>query len=185
MSTKRKFGTDTIIAIAAVVVAVCSMAVAVYEGSQTRKHNRLSVLPKLTPVVGLNWKKPKDALGFSIENNGTGPAIINSVTVYLDGKPMPQSNSGGWLELFEKLELFGQSNRYYKFDTGDALSVGQSKKLLAYDPDLAKEEGETPVRFYQALERISVKITYASVYGNKQVTCINSTLLELSNISCR
>jgi hypothetical protein len=66
------------------IIALCALILSLYQGYQTRKHNRLSFKPHLT-----TWTNTNPEMGFySVEliNNGLGPALIEEFTVRVDGK---------------------------------------------------------------------------------------------------
>src|SRR3990167_560763 len=79
-----EFNWQFITGISTIVIAVCALAFSIWQGMQTRKHNKLSVRPHLTA-----WVK-RDAVKrfYSIEliNNGIGPALIEEFLIKVDDK---------------------------------------------------------------------------------------------------
>ena len=65
----------------AIVIAVASLAITLYEAKATREHDRMSVWPRLT-------QESSDSAGRyerTITNVGLGPALVRSFEVRLDG----------------------------------------------------------------------------------------------------
>lgn len=70
--------------ISSVVIAMCAVLISIWHGIETRRHNRLSVMPHLT-----TWTYSSDEKQtYTVEliNNGIGPALIESFEIYVDGK---------------------------------------------------------------------------------------------------
>ena len=77
---------EAIAGFSSAVVAVCALALTVWQAAISRRHNRLSVTPHLT-----TWTQPEEATGtYSVEilNNGIGPALIQSFSLQVDGQPI-------------------------------------------------------------------------------------------------
>ena len=75
-----------VIAIAAVLIAVLSMAGTFWQAALTRKHNRLSVCPKLDYVASHYPDKP---ISLVIVNNGLGTAIVKRMRISFQGEDCP------------------------------------------------------------------------------------------------
>ena len=73
---------NTVIAACAVVIAVGSLVVSVYEARATRAHNRHSVQPLLVFRTGFSVG---GTAGLILANSGLGPAKIIKTTLMLDG----------------------------------------------------------------------------------------------------
>ena len=79
-STKPKELLGRLAASSAIVVALASLAITLYEARATREHNRMSVWPRLA-------QETSDSAGRydrTITNVGLGPALIRSFAVRLD-----------------------------------------------------------------------------------------------------
>ena len=65
----------------AIIIAIASLAITLYEAKATREHDRMSVWPRLT-------QESSDSAGRyerTITNVGLGPALVRSFEVRLDG----------------------------------------------------------------------------------------------------
>jgi len=87
---EEKSLTDRVTAIATVIIAVTALVVSIWQGIETRKHNRLSVRPHL--VFFTDFSSQDSELGIFIKNNGVGLAYIKNVEISVNGKVMPNSS---------------------------------------------------------------------------------------------
>ena len=55
-SNKRKISSDTVVSLSAIIIAIASIVVTIWQGIENRNHNRLSVRPKLA----INFQLTKD-----------------------------------------------------------------------------------------------------------------------------
>nr|WP_107908977.1 hypothetical protein [Streptomyces chartreusis] len=83
---------ETVVAACAVVIAVASLAVSVYEARATRQHNRYSVRPIFQLQRGMS--KGQKA-GIKLINSGLGPAVVVSSTLTVDGHVIGAWNKVG------------------------------------------------------------------------------------------
>jgi hypothetical protein len=149
---------STVIAACAVVIAVGSLVVSVYEARATRAHNRHSVQPLLVfrtgfPVGG--------TAGLILANSGLGPAKIINTTLMLDGAEFGDFSK----ESVDKL-------RGDKPDRPHATTLGGQPFL-----DTDYEEFLLSVRSYDRSQhsefrdliehRLGIEIEYSSLYGER------------------
>lgn len=152
---------EFIIATASIAIALSALAVAIWQGTLMRRHNRLSLRPHLTFRQMLSEANPQ----FSLEllNNGIGPAIIKEFQVLLDEERMDHFEAQGWMAL---LDLIGLKGRAIGASCGpdEFLASGQSLQLIKYESQPAPI-GTRELR--KALRQIEVHIDYQSVYGDR------------------
>ncbi len=83
-----KIDTATIIAICALIVSIVSITIGVRYNRKslemTKEHNMLSVMPQKNMLHKSSYVENTSEL--IISNNGLGPALIESVYYYLEGK---------------------------------------------------------------------------------------------------
>jgi hypothetical protein len=72
----------TSISITAWIISLLALCVSLWQGYETRRHHRLSVRPLLSQYVSLH--PGADKLGFSVSNEGLGPAIMKKCKVAVD-----------------------------------------------------------------------------------------------------
>jgi hypothetical protein len=71
---------DRTTAIIGICIAIIALAISIYEGYSNRKHNRLSIKPKLD--IQLDWGLESES-GLFVYNRGLGPAQIKSFQILL------------------------------------------------------------------------------------------------------
>lgn len=165
-----------ITAVASVLIAVCALAVSIKQARSASKVSRISVRPHLQLSTKLFEKNSHFKV--LIENNGLGPAFINSFEVSLDGVPL--------LGLGDKIsEAISQiktpntaiSTTY--FQKGYAIKDGQEKILLELSfIDLNPEHGYDLTSFIKEIvKRVTIKINYEDGFGKKMPTTISDNSL--------
>jgi hypothetical protein len=149
---------STVIAVAATVIALASLAVAGYEARATRRHNRQSVRPvlQLRPTF-----HPGDTAGLRLRNVGLGPAVITGSHVTVDGEPMGGIDQTGINRVREGLET---RPRAVTFTVGSVLETD----LDVYVLSVRDYHRDRHADFVELLRhRISVEIRYESLYGGE------------------
>ena len=151
---------------AVIIIAGLALLLTVWQGWQTRKHNRLSVKPLLK--ITSDGSKPHRVqwLELKIINQGLGPAIIKNFILQFDGKELTRNNYRSHLrKLNEKLE--GRGNEVLKMGfliSDSVLKMGESNLLLniKYDSEIYNMD---------SLKKIDILVEYYSIYKDKTFTC--------------
>ena len=128
-------------------VAACALAVTIWQGIVTRKHNRLSV----TPVLTL-YRREGDGR-ISVRNNGTGPALVIEYEVYF---------GEGLLKEEDIPRLFPTIVDSGTLLPGAAIAPGEELILF-------KAIAVLDLSHVEPLESLRFRITYMSVYNEKRV----------------
>lgn len=158
-------------AIAAMIIALCSLAISVWEGYETRKNYRLSVFPKLE-FLGSTQKHGPVAL--ELKNKGLGPAIVKSYRVLFsnslifDSVTMKDYDS---VKLKELLRQGGIGGDYTFFVLTDSSAIlpGDSITIFSFiSNDTTAFHGHGSV-FSKAIDQFKVHIEYSSIYGDQYV----------------
>lgn len=154
---------DTIIALAATVIALSAFIVAVWQGVETRIHNRMSVMPRLR--LGL-VQRGKEPIRLYLLNSGTGPAIIENFVVRRDREtisPSPEVLSGGLANL-------GLSGDFFLriLYAGDTVSAGETLDIIHITLN-ESEDAKVDILIGE-LRRITIECEYSSIYGTRKNT---------------
>ncbi len=137
---------------AAVVVAVCSLIITIYEARMTREHQQLAVWPRIIETVSDSAK-----LYIRVaENDGLGPALIRSYQVRIDG--VVQHEWNGAVSALLK-SSGGHNAQYSLFRRGSVLLPGSRLQLLTIGPDTISHT------LVAAEHRVLTKICYCSLYN--------------------
>jgi hypothetical protein len=132
---------------ASLFVAACALAVTIWQGVVTRKHNRLSV----TPVLTL-YRREIDGL-ISVRNNGTGPALVIDYEVYFGEGRLKEEDIPRLIPCV--------------VDTGTLLpgaAIAPGEEVVLFK-GAALLDGS----HIEPLELLRFRISYKSVYNEKRV----------------
>ena len=147
--------TDRIMAVSAIVVAVASLVVAVYEARTNREYQKVSVWPYVNQS---NAWVPGEPYTRNVANLGVGPALVKSFQVSVDGKPQRD-----WAEVSRALT--GQPIPelvYSSIHAGSVLLPDKPVAVVKIPP------GDTALRFWEQAQtpRLSIRICYCSLYDD-------------------
>ncbi|PAZ14073.1 hypothetical protein CLM62_21755 [Streptomyces sp. SA15] len=149
---------ETVVAACAVVIAVASFTVSVYEVRATRQHNRHSV----RPILQLQRRMSKgQKAGIRLINAGLGPAVILSTSLTVDGEVIGVWNKAGADRAREGLVV-----RPYAvtFSESQTIATDYEDFLLSVDP----YEPQAHAEFIDLItRRLHLEIRYESLYGGE------------------
>src|SRR5690348_11222311 len=104
------------VSVVAAFISFCALALSVWEGYETRNHDRITVVPKLSFSGDTSRLGP---FGISLTNNGSGPALIEWFAVAVDGVLMDESDHyGGLLNALSRLDINESWVYVYRPDKG-------------------------------------------------------------------
>jgi hypothetical protein len=153
---------------AALVVAVCALAVTTSQLRAARRHNQLSVQPHLVVTAERFFEGPKARFVVKMRNNGLGPAVVVNYEALHNGKPV---NTREFEEVMETVKaLVGRhpmNCNYHHLAKGDAYAKDQEVTLLSVE--LPMFLGDVGSKLLEPLEQLSTRITYRSMYGEQFV----------------
>jgi hypothetical protein len=158
----KKLSSDTIIGIAATVIALASLWLSASEGYQTRLHDHLSVKPYLTVLNNLVEKEPE--FGVLVTNKGIGPAFVRELRIFVDGKPVAPDQYDGWGNARMQLGI-NELPVHCSGLSESAISAGETIPLLAIKKEDQTNERDTQLQ--KAVGRLKIVIVYESIYGEK------------------
>lgn len=101
MSKKTKaprLSFDTVGSIAAIVIGACALFVAWDQAQIMRKQQHASVMPAVNVASGFSSNADSFVMTVTISNDGIGPALIESASLHVDGKPVED-----WPDLRDRL----------------------------------------------------------------------------------
>ena len=162
-SNKTKISSDTIVSFSAIIIAIASIAVTIWQGIENRNHNRLSVRPKLE----VNFYAGKDNFGYILQNNGLGPAIITYRKFLVDGEEIIYSGFSGYEDFIDKLGMKDHSVTHTGIYPGKTIKSDEQIKIISF---YTKESDELDKLLPLIYSRVSIEIGYKSMY-NEQFVC--------------
>lgn len=139
----------------AIIVAVCSLGMTIYEARAAREHDRISVWPRIYQTVSDSAK----LYIRTVTNVGLGPAIIRTFAVEVDGvvKHNWADVVGATLKT-GKDSLPRMTTFYSSFGKGSVLLPGAHLDLLTISSDALSG------KLVAAEHRIRSTVCYCSVY---------------------
>lgn len=81
---KIKWNSEKALSISAMSISFLTLIIFIYQTNLMRKQNYISILPYLS--VSTTENRAQSTFEFNLENHGVGPAIIESVTLFHEGK---------------------------------------------------------------------------------------------------
>ena len=158
-----------ITAIAAAVIALTALTVSVWQGLETRNHNRLAA----TPIFAFDTFRENEGSQIKrvlcLRNIGVGPAIIKKITYYVDDKQIVKEGLEAAFEFLRELDLYEPewikpsllSPNYW-------VKPGQCLYLISAYLE-GNQESQRERKFRCKLRRFRVKIEFESVYKQRRI----------------
>lgn len=164
---KRKFNADRTLALSAIFISLMSLILLVLQTSESRKHNRLSVQPRLS-FIGHSYLSKKDATyGLSLINKGLGPAIIEKAYITYLGKEYDVN----FTELIENLtpSLGPLIDNKETTSINEGTTIIPTEDVRLYELKVLAENSETFTHQIDSLQLLEIDVTvvYTSIYGER------------------
>jgi hypothetical protein len=150
--------------ISSAVIALCALALSIWQGILAKKHNRLSVRPHLTTRTHSDAEKGLYVV--DLINNGIGPAIIEEFTVKVDGKRI----SGDGAEMMEKaLRIVFQNLSYRSQQSylGMGYVMAPKEQCTVFAVQFTGQPLPSKEFVEHAMNRGDLEISYKSFYDEK------------------
>lgn len=170
---------NNIATIGAVILSIIAISISVLEVSTMRTQQRAAVWPYLQ----INTTYSADGFKVLLENKGVGPALIQDMSILIDGKPLPTSNFDNIVE-----ELVGREDAfsydvYQVFNPNKSVVSPQEKIRLFSVPlrNVGTNKGDfvPGIRFAeQAGKRLNMNICYCSIHKDCWITDIKTAGVE-------
>ena len=155
------FNPEIWIAVASAVVAICALAVTIWQGRQNYKHNKISVRPKLMVKRKFEHTETEKTVWFELINSGVGPAIIKDFILIYDGEEVSKNNHKTYLECLNKLTITNNVKLlYFVHCTPDApISIQECYRLFVFQHQRGQD-----VSF---INKLNLRIHYQSIYEDE------------------
>lgn len=141
---------ETFIAVAALVVSISAVVVGLYEAHLQRQHDRAEVWPR----VEIYTFKTTQGASVYLDNGGIGPAVVQSIEVFVDGRLQRT-----WLGALTT--LLGHRPTAYNNSTvaNRAIRAGDRVELVGIT------NADMPPDLWKLVPRVRVRVCYTSVFG--------------------
>jgi hypothetical protein len=166
------------------VIAVVAIGLALWEGVESRRHNRLTVKPRIAGAIDEGRDNNGEYVRMSIESTGLGPAVINTFRVYFDGTLQDTAAGPGTAVWDSALSAFGSDRTVinaHSIGTGYYLPAGRREVLF----EARRLQADTAsVSLADHLSRLALQICYCSVYNADCDEVVLATR-NVNTLSCR
>ncbi len=161
MNLKPKFwNADKIVSFSAILISLATMGVYIYQTHLIQKQQHASVMPYL--MIGYSHHS-NEHFNVEITNNGLGPAFVEEVNVYFQGKKYPNTDLGVF---------------FYDYNfKRDTLSFGNSSiiigtlipsgKTIVNVEANDRKNADKFNKYFRNDEPLKLEIIYSSVYGER------------------
>jgi len=147
------------------IISVLAIVIAVLSASLSREHNKLSVRPLLF-ISRFNF--PDERVSLVIENGGTGPAIIESISIKI-GNNTYNANSFTWtievMPLLKSLKIIPEELDSIPLDVlsvNEMFVLGTNNKMFMLK---AQPNSKTDYLYaVKVINAIHVNVKYRSIY---------------------
>ena len=162
MAASSRLSAESITAIAAVVTAFVALAVGVWQVSETRRHNRLSVRPLLDFRTQVEMRSLDSAVvGFYITNRGLGLAEVENMGIEVAPRSGEPQTYETWTEAAPLIEGFGPTmGSRSDLGPGTLIEPGETVTVL----ELRSEGQLRADSLLAVIRRIRADVRYRSLY---------------------
>ena len=143
----------------ALAVSIFALAIGAWQTRLMQSQARASVWPHLSIGYTYNSKVDENGFVWNVDNNGVGPARIDTVEVALDGRPMKT-----WKDVLKALGFHGELRVSTTSFSGDVIppSLNRETAISA----IRINEADAAALFKAAVPRFTMDICYCSVYDD-------------------
>ena len=154
------------------VIAFSAIGLAIWEGLENRRHNRLTVQPRIGAEIDAGSDGEQEFVRLGIESNGLGPAVMTAFRIYFDGELQDTTDEFGtsrWSAVMEALELENDSTirmNAQAFGEGYYLPTGREAIVFEVTRPMRLPGDTVTPPLIDLLDRLAIQICYCSVYGS-------------------
>lgn len=158
--------------ILALAVSIFALAIGAWQTRLMQGQAHASVWPHLE--IGYTYNSNVDENGFiwRIDNNGVGPARVESVTLTLDGKPMKN-----WPDVLKALGFHGEMRVSTSSLAGEVIPPSLNRETAIETIRINQRDAAT--LFKEAVPRFKMDVCYCSVYDDCWVAHWQKTKVDV------
>lgn len=146
-----------VVSIAAMFVSIAALAASMWQGIETRAHNRMSVKPDVYALKILG--KEDGTQGIQIINSGLGPAKISALVLYLNSKKISSPDYIG----SRVKEIVGENEMVVWLKKANDLRLSEGESIDLFKVGISADEN-TRNSIRALLNDIELQIDYCSMY---------------------
>lgn len=143
----------------ALAVSIFALAIGAWQTRLMQSQARASVWPHLSIGYTYNSNMDEDGFIWRIDNNGVGPARIESVALTLDGKPMKS-----WPAVLMALGFHGEMRVSTTSLAGEVIPPSLNRETAI--ETIRVNQRDAAALFKAAVPRFRMDVCYCSVYDD-------------------
>ena len=167
------------------VIAVSAIALAIWAGAENRRHNRLSVLPRLGAAIESGQINDTSFVRMAVESTGLGPVVVKDFRIYWDGvaeDSASTANRSSWQKVIDAVSAPGTEVNAHAYGAGYYFPTGRHEVLFeATRASTADSAGLGPLT--DVLNRLAIQVCYCSVYDTDCDEVV-LTAVEVKTLEC-
>jgi len=175
---KKTLNVDKIIGLSAMFISLLTLVIFLYQTRVISRQARLSVTPRLTFTGGVSHGTSSVTFKLGVQNNGLGPAIIDSAAIFSNNKYYPLNFREFTKQNYSTIDTISSSVSIKLLPKGTAIlpnnetvfveTVVPIQKLTSFYTlyDMKPEEGKLPfdiIIYYSSIYEEKWKITHNSL----------------------
>jgi len=162
--SSNKLSSSDQIASAAAFIALCAFFVAIWQGYISRKHNRLSVRPKLDIHTLCIDNEP---IVIELRNYGLGPAIVKDIKYEIGGNKFKSDKTDSLVNFtnYFKQPINVGAIRFYTIHDQTIINQNNSISLLVFED--SHNDNTYIADICSKLNDLKIEVSYDCIYGNK------------------
>lgn len=151
-----------IIAASSAVIALCAMAVTVWQGWISREHNKLSVQPHLD--ISLDFVEGQ-TVNINISNYGIGPALLKGLKCKVNEGAWEINKPTDYNPVFNALNMPLSTMRHSLvcFDSSSVIGVNKTENLMSFPG--SETNNDLNKKLIKGLSALEITIDYSCIYG--------------------
>lgn len=176
-ATRRSASFSNLTSVIALAVSIFALAIGAWQTRLMQRQAHAGVWPYLAQGYTYTNNTDRDSYVVTVDNNGVGPARVESVVVAVDGRPMKR-----WKDVMTALGVDDNINFATTSLNGDVIppSLNRETTIAA----VRIHDSNAAAIFRHATERIAIDICYCSVYDDCWISHWQQTKVE-SVARCR
>ena len=174
---KKTLPVELTLSISAMIIAISSIAISIWEGITMRNHYHLSIQPRLDYFFDIEGFPDDDKTNFStavykVKNNGLGPAVITNIEYFIDEKKIDTGSDENKDIIFDELFNFDNiaGRGYSTLLIGQTIPMNETLTIYEYAFMTKEAFKRQSMEFYN---RFSFIIKYKSLYDEHFETSHN------------
>lgn len=152
------------IAISSAVVALCALAVSLWQGYLARRHSFLSVKPHIDVIVDVSTTGTND---ITLQNGGLGPAVIEGLELTLNGMTIRVRSDKDYLPLVDILRAAAPDSFFSHALPDSSSIISPNDSLLIFRARSPAHQGQLFEAFNSLTDQACIRVQYKCLYGIK------------------